>query len=158
MLTPETIQGGRGAVPHCGCETPLLRLVPPPWFPNWPLRIQGIMVWGFGPAGYEFAGHLWSERRGTALDRNQNVGMETPRLGPRLPPCSTIAAAAASQEVFMTREPVKRRLGRVARNQHIEARSPQGFRRGVPLHPHFGEGSRWSPLLTKCGRQGNCEP
>jgi len=146
MLTPETIQGGQGAVPCSGCNTPLSRLVLPPWFPNQPLsnRASWSGVCSANATGYEFAGHVWSEQRGTALERIQTV--ETVSSSPGL-----IMSLRPHQfrllKMFAGREWRRRgHQARRARFRHFEAQPPKGLRRGVPLHPRLLQRrSRWSP-------------
>ena len=82
MLTPETNQGGRGAVPHSGCKMPLLRMVPPLWSPTCPSTNKASWFGAFRRStGYEFAGHGWLKRRGTALDWNQAIDIDITCLG-----------------------------------------------------------------------------
>jgi hypothetical protein len=79
MLTSATFQGGQDAAPDCGCKTPPSRLVLPPWFPTWPLTQRaswsGVRLEP-SAAGYELAGHIRPEQRGTALDWLSNVAIE----------------------------------------------------------------------------------
>jgi hypothetical protein len=71
MLTSATVQGGQGAVPGYGCNTPPTRLVLPPWLPIWPPRKghHGLAL-TTSAAGYELAGRTRPEQRGAALDRS----------------------------------------------------------------------------------------
>lgn len=140
MLTPETIQGGQDAVPGYGCKTPPPRLVLPPWFPYWPLTNRASWYEASRFAGYELAGHAWSEQTGTALDRTQNIGRHPSQLGQTLPPGSIIVAAVALQKASRTRQPARHWASDgISRPQQIDPPSTASRHpKGKPLHPQPG--------------------
>jgi hypothetical protein len=76
---PETVQGGQGAVVPPGCNTPIHRMVLPPWSPTQPSAHRASWSGVTSPAVYEVAGHFWPERQGTALERMQDIGIHIDR-------------------------------------------------------------------------------
>ena len=146
MLTPETNQGGQGAVCYCGCKTPLFRMVLPPWSPNCPSTNKASWYGAFRcSTGYEFAGHGWLERRGTALDWTQTVGIDRNAWNEGCPPGSNKLPAAES--ILFT-----------GRGKARSSVSPRGMRRGAPpFTPVLSGGSRWS-LLQRAAQRIATEP